>query len=83
MKKKVNKEAIVIGLVIIFIVLFQVSNTSYSISNNSNSIKLVNKILDNNTIYNKDDNIEDGLLLDDEYYFKGNVNNNYVSLNNE
>lgn len=83
MKNKLEK--IVIILVVFGIVLFQVFNYSYSLNKEDkikDKVSLFNKVVNNNMIL--EDSLSDGLQKNnDNYYFRGNVVNNYVIINNE
>lgn len=80
------------GYIIVLVVLLTVGvymmnfNTSYSDKTNNSKI-LYEEIINNNSIYDVTENDEvDGLFYDNasnEYYFNGNVENNYIVINNE
>ena len=73
-------KKIIISLILILVVGLLVSfNSSHSVLTTN---KLYEEIIKNNTILDNNSK-ENGLYkIDNKYYFKGNVINNYVSIGN-
>ena len=83
----VKKGFIFFVILMIFVGGYLVNlSTSYSNKDKFNIKHLHNEILSNNTILNESSELLNGLFYDNAsntYYFKGNVENNYIVINNE
>ena len=74
---------LIVVLLVIGLVLFNINET-YSDKGTELKYELYSEILRNNTILLENDS--DGLIYDSNdnyYYFNGNVENNYIVVNNE
>lgn len=82
----IKKRNIIVIVVVLMLGLYVINlSTSYS-NNNLNNNYLYDEILKNNSILDINAEEVDGLFYDNDnntYYFKGNVGNNYIVLNNE
>ena len=78
-----KKIIILVMIVFLFGASIHIFRTSYSLNKKNDNIILYNKIINDNDVFNINDN-SDGLYKDDNnYYFKGIVDNNYLTFAEE